>query len=91
MKITLQFHAQARAAIGRDEQSIEIPSPCTIAQLLLRVAEAHPELRKVLLGSDGRPQMSLLTFVGDNLVRIDSEQSLREGDVVSMHAPIFGG
>jgi molybdopterin converting factor small subunit len=91
MRLTVQYHGQARAAIGNGEETIEIDSPCAIAQLLLRVAELHPELRKVVLDGDGRPHPSLLTFVGDRMVRVDSSQSLRDGDVVSMHAPIFGG
>lgn len=91
MRITVQYHAQARATGGAADEVTKVDAPCSMHQLLPQIAQWHPELRPMVLSADGRPHPSLLTFVGDRMVRIDSSECFRDGDVVSMHAPVFGG
>lgn len=84
MKVTVQFHAQARSAVGSTKQSLELPDGSTLAQLLDRLAELHgPELRNMMRSS--------LLFIGDQQARPESPRALRDGDVVTMVSPISGG
>ena len=49
------------------------------------------EMRRLLLGSAGEPHDSLLLFVGEEQVRWETPRELRDGDVVTVLAPMAGG
>lgn len=92
MKVTVKYHAQARAAAGRASEAIELGESCSVRELLIRLGQRHGEaLRTMILTPEGRPHPSILLFVGDEQVRSDSEAMLRDGDVVAMLSPISGG
>ncbi len=84
MTITVEYHAQARTAIGSAKETIEIGSGATLSQLLDRLTGTHGE-------AIGSVLQSSLIFLGDRQVRPDSQQKLRNGDILTLVSPISGG
>jgi molybdopterin converting factor small subunit len=92
MKVTVEYRAHARQASGTAAETVELAEPCSIQELLMRLAERHGEpMRRMVLGSDGMPHPAMLLFLGDQQVRADSRQPLEDGDVLVMLPPIAGG
>jgi molybdopterin converting factor small subunit len=87
MKVTVRYTAQVRRAAGVSVEEVHLDQPCTLAQLLRRLAERHGDAfgRMVLL--DG----AALLFVNAEQVAAGAEQHLHDGDVVSVLGPIAGG
>lgn len=92
MKITIQYWAQARQAAGTPSETLQLDQPCTIPQLLNRLAEAHGDpLRRVIIGPDGQPHPSILLLLGDHQIRPDSSVPLQDGVTLAIIPPIAGG
>jgi molybdopterin converting factor small subunit len=92
MRISVQYATQVKRAAGVGSETLEAPSPCGIADVVRLAAERRGEvLWKMLLDDAGRVQPSLLVFIGDRQIGRDESVSLREGDVVTIMAPISGG
>ena len=92
MRITLQYATQVKRAAGVGSETLDVPSPCGIADVVRLAAERRGEaLRKMLFDDAGHVQPSLLLFVGDRQIGREDSVSVREGDVVTIMAPISGG
>jgi molybdopterin converting factor small subunit len=82
--------AQLRRAAGLAREVVDVEGPCTVAELLLRLAGAHGEsFRRFVVTDQDRPQPSLLVFVGEEQAR--GEQPLLDGDEVILLTPMSGG
>jgi MoaD family protein len=92
MRVAVKYLAQIKQAAGRASEAVELDEGCSLRDLVRRLAERHGEpLRSLLLGPAGSPHDALLLFVGDEQVRWEVERELRDGDVVTVLAPMAGG
>lgn len=95
MRVIVQYAAQSRQAAGRSEETLEVEPGTTVAALLRVVSERHgAAMRALLVGGDdarGACRPSVVIVVGDEQVRADAPDPLREGDVVSLFPPVAGG
>jgi molybdopterin converting factor small subunit len=91
MKVTVRYMAQLRQAAGVVTQEIELNGDAKPADLLCRLADRHGgALRRLLLTADGKPQPTLLVFVGDDQADV-ANTTLRDGNEVTLLSPIAGG
>lgn len=92
MKIRVEYAAQIKQAAGTASESIEVDAPCSVQQVVERIAEAHGEpLKSLLYDGSGTLHPSILLFVRDNQVRRDHHVQLTDNDVVTLLSPISGG
>lgn len=92
MRVTVEYRAKARKAAGIASETVELAEPCSIQELLVRLAHQHGEpMRQLVLGSDGTPHPAILLFLGDQQVRPDSRQPVEDGDVLVMLPPVTRG
>lgn len=90
MRITIHYLAQLRRAAGCASETLEVAGAGTLGQLLDELARRHgTALQGQLLGPDGRPNRTLLFFVGDESA--GPERGLHDGDIVTILAPMAGG
>ena len=91
MKVSVRYVGQLRQAAGVASEAVEPDPPCTVADLLRRLADRHGEIfRDFVLDAGGEVRRPLLLFVGDEQVRPE-ETALRDGDVVTVLTPMAGG
>ncbi len=93
MNVTVEYAAQVKQAAGVGSESIELATPCTLAELARQVAKRHGEpLSGILLDGAGAPRRSILVFLGEDQVRWDDDSTLvRDGDIVTLLSPVSGG
>jgi molybdopterin synthase sulfur carrier subunit len=87
-RTTLRFFAAARAAVGRDEQLVDVPdgeSP-TLGRLLTEVRPVEGTS-----AADWRDVLLRCSFLVDGVTTRDREQVVRDGDVVDVMPPFAGG
>jgi molybdopterin converting factor small subunit len=92
MRVSVRYMTQLRTATGTAAETVDVEAPCTAADLVAQIAAHHgAALRRLLLDADGRLHPAILVFVGD--VQDDPRESvpLKEGDVVTLLAPVAGG
>jgi molybdopterin converting factor small subunit len=90
MQVTVHYLAQLRRAADCTSERIETEPGMTLAALLHRIGEIHGEpFRMLLFAADGRPQRSLLFFVGDEPAAL--ARALINGDEVTILTPMAGG
>jgi molybdopterin synthase sulfur carrier subunit len=87
-RTTLRFFAAARAAVGRDEQVVEVPGgeSATIGRLLTEVRPVEGTS-----AADWRDVLLRCSFLVDGLTTRDREQVVADGDVVDVMPPFAGG
>jgi molybdopterin converting factor small subunit len=91
ISIRVRYVAQLKQAAGSSEE-VELPSPYTVRDLLLLLADRHgAPLRNLLLAEDGSPQATILVFIRDEQVALADGVPLKEGDVVTLLSPMAGG
>jgi molybdopterin converting factor small subunit len=90
MRVRVQYLAQLKRVLGTNEETVEVPGGCTLAQLVRQLA-ARPDAaaRSRLLDPAGGPSRSLLFFVDDALA--DATRVLHDGAVITVLAPMAGG
>lgn len=92
MRITVRYAAQVRHAAGRADERVELDGPCSVSALVRLLAARHGSpLRELILDPPGQPHPALLLFVGDEQVEPGREPTLRDGDEVTLLAPMAGG
>ncbi|MBF4580070.1 MoaD/ThiS family protein [Frigoribacterium sp. VKM Ac-2530] len=87
-RTTLRFFAAARAAVGRDEQVVEVPDgeSATIGRLLTEVRPVEGTS-----AADWRDVLLRCSFLVDGVTTRDREQVVADGDVVDVMPPFAGG
>jgi molybdopterin synthase sulfur carrier subunit len=87
-RTTLRFFAAARAAVGRDEQVVDVPDgeSATIGRLLIEVRPVEGTS-----AADWREVLLRCSFLVDGLTTRDREQVVADGDVVDVMPPFAGG
>lgn len=92
MVITVEYTAQLKRASGKSREEIELADSGTLLDLVNAIADQHgDELSRMLKAVDGSPQTTIIPFVGDDQVRWDASDALRDGVTVTLLAPISGG
>lgn len=89
MNVTVRYLAQLRHAAGRPEDVVGVPGPLPVSGLLAELAGRRPAMRSSFLTHAGRPQPTLLVFVGDE--QVGHDHPLKDGDVVTLLTPVAGG
>lgn len=91
MKVAVCYMARLRQVAGAASERVELDRPCTVAELLQRMAAAHgAPFRDLVLDAAGGVHPALLLFVGDEQVPAQTT-SLRDGDVLTVLTPMAGG
>ncbi|MFR9801568.1 MoaD/ThiS family protein [Pseudonocardia sp. RS010] len=81
--VTVRYFAAARAAAGRDAETVEVPREAGVASLAELLAERHgPELARVL---------ARCSYLVDEVAVRDTERVLPEAAVVDVLPPFAGG
>jgi molybdopterin converting factor small subunit len=92
MHITVEYAAQIKRAAGLSVETFECHSPCTVRDILDRVAQRHGEsLSLLLFDEDRKLHPSILLFLGDSQVRPDEPRELQDHDTLTILSPISGG
>ena len=92
MKITVEYTAHLKRAVGAAVETVEIRENCAISELMEAVLSLHPdELRDQILTADGHPNPSIVIAVNGEQVYPDSDRLLNDGDTVVLLAAIAGG
>jgi len=90
MQITVQYMAQIKRAAGCSTESMSVPVGITLRAALRTLSHLHDDrFRTMLLDDADEPRKSLLFFVGDE--HAEPERLLRDGDEVTILAPMAGG
>ena len=90
MHITIHYLTQIRRAVGCPSESLSVPAGSTLDALLHALVERHDAaFRAMLLDDANAVRRSLLFFVGDE--HADLSRVLRDGEAVSILAPMAGG
>ncbi len=90
MHLNVQYLAQMKRVAGCTSEAVEIRDGVCLTDLLIHLAERHGDaLRGMLLDPNATPRKSLLFFVGDE--HADPNRSVRDGDVITILAPMAGG
>jgi sulfur-carrier protein len=90
MRVTVHYLAQIKRAAGCGSETIDLAVAGTLRDSLRMLAEHHgPDFRALLVDEAGAPRKSLLFFVGDE--HADLARPLRDGDAVTILAPMSGG
>jgi molybdopterin converting factor small subunit len=92
MRVSVCYMAQLRTTVGVASETVQLAEGSTTADLVGSVAERHGEaLRRVLFADSGRLHPAILVFVGDSQVDAETPVPLRDGDSVTLLAPVAGG
>lgn len=92
MVVTVEYTAQLKRAAGKAREDFELDDSDTLVNLVNVIADRHgDELSRLLKTTDGNPQSTVIPFVGDDQVRWDAADILRDGVTVTLLSPISGG
>jgi molybdopterin converting factor small subunit len=92
IRVRVNYCAQARAAAGVASEEVELNGACTPAVLLAQVAQLRGDnLRRMILDGNAKPHPSVLLFVDDEQVSVNSTQPFKDGDEVEIVPPMSGG
>jgi molybdopterin converting factor small subunit len=92
VRIVVRYLGQAATAAGRNVEEVQAPPGADARDLLVRLAAERGEaLRGLLLAADGGLRPSMLFFVGDEQLPPGRPWPLRDGDTLTVLAPMAGG
>jgi molybdopterin converting factor small subunit len=92
MKVRVNYLAQLKQAAGTSSESIDLDTPCSVQDLVIRLAENHGEpLRSFLLDTGGSLRNSILLIIDETQVHWQTPVQLKDGDVVTFLSPLAGG
>lgn len=92
MKVTVVYTTQIKAALASTSEEVEVVDDATAIDVLKRLAEKHGDvLSGLVFTSDGQLLPSMLLCVGDEQLTSPADQSLADGDVLTLLSAISGG
>ncbi|MBI1311327.1 hypothetical protein GC176_08470 [bacterium] len=92
MNVTVEYTAQIKRAAGTAREALNVADGATIVDVLRAAAANHDDaFRRLVLTTGDAPQPTLLIFVADEQVRVDSVEPLADGTTVTLLSPISGG
>lgn len=81
VKVSVLYFAQARDALGKARESVDVPRGATASQLLEKVSRGSPALASLR----GSVRLSVNSEV------VSADHRLEEGDEVAVLPPVAGG
>lgn len=92
MEVTFVAFGPVREAVGRKEQSVDVPDGATVGDLLADLADEHRELDARLFEDGELRDAVTVTRNGKHLAHQDGvDTPLADGDVVRAAPPVKGG
>ena len=92
MNVKVEYSSQLKKVAGGGDECIELVEPCSLRQLVSRLAEKHGgAFRNFFLDEGGEPRPTVLVFVNNEQAHWKEEQQLRDGDQVAFMSAIAGG
>jgi len=91
MKVSVTYTGQIKTAVGCSREEIDHAGPCTLVEIIRRVAEEHGGASRHLLTVDGTVQRALLLVLNGEQVPGGEDPALSDGDHVAIMPPISGG
>ena len=83
MTVTVRYFAAARAAAGREAETVDVPVGATVDILLKTVRAAH--------GDDLAHVLDRCSFLLDEVAVRDHDAALHDGAVLDVLPPFAGG
>jgi molybdopterin converting factor small subunit len=84
--------SQVKAVLNRAGEELDVPTPCTVRELLAELVQRHGRpLERLLCDADGHLQPTVLVCVRDRQVRLSDPTPVTDSDHVLLFAPISGG
>jgi molybdopterin converting factor small subunit len=80
--VTVRFFAAARAAAGREEETITVPAGTTVAQLVESLSRRDTELARVL---------QRCSYLCDSIAIRDPQIVIGSGQTIDVLPPFAGG
>jgi molybdopterin converting factor small subunit len=92
MSVQVAYMSQVKSALNLAAEEIDLPTPCTVHDLLAQLVRRHGQpLARLLCDADGRLQPTVLICLGDRQVRLGDPTPVTDGDQVTLLAPMSGG
>ncbi len=92
MNVSIRYMAQLKHAAGVAREQATLDAACSPHELVTRRAACHGEaLHRLLLDGAGRLHPTILLFVGDEQATPAAGYLLKDGDQITVLAPIAGG
>ena len=89
MQVTIAFTTQLKAALGRTEETVELPEGKTVIDAVTDLADRYPEQFAQFVLSDGKLLPSILLSVNDQ--QVDADAKVKDGDTITLLSAISGG
>ena len=89
MQVTIAFTTQLKAALGKSEETVDLPGGASVRDAVSALARQYPEQFLQFVMSDGGLLPSILLSVNDRQVNADEE--VQEGDTITLLSAISGG
>ncbi|MDZ4160153.1 MAG: MoaD/ThiS family protein [Anaerolineaceae bacterium] len=93
MKITLAVSGIAAAMIGAKEIELSLPEGTTYQQIICRLGESYPDLRGIMLNSEGTALLNANVFIANDFVILENrmDDSPQDGERLMLISFIVGG
>jgi molybdopterin synthase sulfur carrier subunit len=91
MRVTCEFHATVREAVGEKRIEREIPAGTTVRALLDQLNADHDGLGPLLFDGEGRLRPNINVLVADDPVRNADGTELSDGDTLILAPSVAGG
>ena len=92
MNVTVEYTAQFKRAAGVASETVEIDEQSSLQSVLRSVASQRGgDFESILLDNKSQLHSSILVFVCDQQTSWDSDPGLKDGDTITLLAPISGG
>lgn len=88
MKVTIYYHAQIRKAAGVESECVEGAEGATLLDVL-KTIDHGADFRALLFDAQGAPHATILFLVND--LPVTPDQTLHDGDRLSVFSPVAGG
>jgi molybdopterin converting factor small subunit len=93
MKLEVQFMGQVRTAVGRSAETVDLPEGSNLRELLVHLANLHPDAAPHLITVAGQSCPNLLLVVNGSAIPAGGAAAVRlaAGDAICLMPPIAGG
>lgn len=89
MQVTIGFTTQLKAALGKSQQSVNLPDGATVQDAIRELAHMHNDEFSQLVLADGELMPSILLSLNDQ--QVDATATLSDGDSLTLLSAISGG
>ena len=92
MPVKLSYMSQVKAALNLAGEEIDVPTPCTVRELLDQLVRRHGEpLERLMCDAEGQLRPTVMVCVSNRQVRLNDPTLVTDVDEVLLFAPISGG